>query len=261
MQRVIDYLNQFVVINLNEMIMSSNDSIQNNSTDLIALVAKSAVGAIPYAGPLLSEIVGTIIPNQRIDRLGRYVQVLDDRISAIPSEVIQNLVSNDDFIDLIEEGFVQASRAISAERRCYIASIIFYGITDEQIRLHESKYLLKILEELNDIEVIWLRYYSDPMMNSDTAFREKHKNILTPIIACAGADKGLVNKSSIQKSYKEHLERMQLIESKIKVERKTNIPEFDRRTGKPKISYTIITHLGKLLLEQIGIDSDGANSK
>ena len=43
--------------------------LKNNSADYVASAAKSALGAVPFAGSLLSEIAGNIIPNQRIDRI------------------------------------------------------------------------------------------------------------------------------------------------------------------------------------------------
>ena len=233
--------------------MKKENVINTNGTDLLTSVAKSSVGIIPFAGPLLSEIVGTIIPNQRLDRLSKYIKELEKRISKIESSSIDSIKENEEFIDLIEEGFVQASRAITKERRQYIASIIENGIKDEAIDFLQSKYLLKLLSELNDIEIIWLRFYYDPAHNSDNEFRNKHKNVLKPIRSYIGTDKESHNGSAIQNSYKEHLERLQLIEGKIKFDRKTGFPEFDKSSGKPKTSYRNITYLGKMLLEQIGI--------
>lgn len=232
------------------------DQLDNNKIDLLVSVAKSAVGVVPIAGSLLSELVGNLIPNQRIDRLSKYVKELDDRISKIPIEKINSLLNNDDFIDLIEEGFVQASRAITDERRRYIASIVSTGITDENIQLNESKQLLKILSELNDIEIIWLRSYLVPTIGGDEEFRHKHKNILQPTHTYIGADEETMIKAALQNSYKEHLERLELIEHKIRIDRTTKMPEFDTFTGKPKKSFSTITTLGRLLLKQIGLIDD-----
>ncbi|MGV0847984.1 hypothetical protein ACTS9T_15580 [Empedobacter falsenii] len=229
------------------------DQLDNNKTDLLVSAAKSAVGVVPIAGSLLSELVGNLIPNQRIDRLSKYVKELDDRISKIPTEKINSLLNNDDFIDLIEEGFVQASRAITDKRRQYIASIVSTGITDKNIQLNESKQLLKILSELNDIEIIWLRSYLVPTIGGDEEFRQKHKNILQPIHTYMGADEETMTKAALQNSYKEHLERLELIDHKIRIDTTTKMPEFDTFTGKPKKSYSTITTLGRLLLKQIGI--------
>jgi len=233
--------------------MTKKDNLENNKNDFIASAAKSVLGIVPIAGSLLSELVGNIIPNQRIDRLTKYVKELDEKLSKIPIEKITPLLYNEDFVDLIEEGFVQASRAITEERRKYITSIVTNGITDKAIQFHESKYLLKTLQELNDIEIIWLRYYLVPTMDGDKEFRNKHKNILDNIKTYKGVDSETLSKSAIQKSYKEHLERLELISHKIRFDRTKGVPEYDTVSGKPKISYTDITTLGRLLLKQIGL--------
>jgi|SRR3990172_8086837 len=233
--------------------MSDKNDLESNKTDFLASVAKSTVGMVPFAGTLLSEIIGRIIPNQRIDRLTKYVQELDEKISKIPIEKINNLMDNEEFIDLVEEGFVQASRAITDERRRYIASIVTNGVTDETIELQESKFLLKILQELNDIEIIWLRFHQVPTMGSDEIFRNKHQNILNPVRAYVGANKETLKKSALQKSYNQHLERLGLIKNNVRIDNRTEQPKFDKFTGQSKISSTETTQLGKMLLEQIGL--------
>ncbi len=233
--------------------MTKKEQIDNNRQDLIAAIGKSIVGAIPFAGPLLTEIIGAVIPNQRVDRLTKYIKTLEDKISQIPKDTIENLKENEHFIDLVEEGFVQASRAITDERRNYIASILANGITDDSIAIEESKSLLKILQELNDVEIIWLRFYQVSTINGDEEFRKQHENVLTPIRAYMEADKETLQKAALQDNYKKHLERLGLIKNHIRTDSKTNMPEFDRFTGQPKVSYSDITQLGKMLLEQIGM--------
>ncbi len=235
------------------MKMKPTDDLENNEIDLIASAAKSILGIVPFAGSLLNELVCNIIPNQRIDRLTKYVKILDEKLSKIPTEKIITLSDNEDFVDLIEEGFVQASRAISDERRQYISSIVANGITDNAILFTESKYLLKILQELNDIEIIWLRAYLVPTIGGDEEFQTKHKNILAPIRIYVGADDQTLSKAALQNSYKEHLERLELIIHKIRFNRTSGIPEYDKSSGKPKKSYTSITTLGRLLLKQVGL--------
>jgi hypothetical protein len=233
--------------------MTSEKSLDTNRTDLLTSFSKSALSLVPIAGPFLSEIVGTVIPNQRIDRLIEYIRELDKRISKIQTERLEELNRNEEFVDLAEEGFIQASRATTSERRQYIASIIENGINDETINFLQSKYLLKLLSELNDVEIIWLWSYAYQVKGSDVEFRDKYKNVLTPISSYFGVDKETQNSASIQDSYKEHLERLNLIESKILYDRKTGFPEFDKSAGKLKTSSRRLTYLGKLLLEQIGL--------
>lgn len=233
--------------------MSNKEDLDNNKTDLLVSISKSTLGIIPVAGPFISELVGNIVPNQRIDRLTKYSKELNKRIESIECEKLESIKNNEYFIDLIEEGFYQASRALSNERREYIVSIIIKGINDEDIEFQESKLLMKVLEELNDIEIIWLRYYIDIRQNSDSVFRDTHKIILALIPAIMGSDKNTLQKSALQESYKIHLERLGLIRGRVIINRTTKIPKFDLYSGKPKISYTKTTRLGEMLLEQIGL--------
>lgn len=243
----------YAQLQINQQYMTSEKSLGTNGTDLLTSFSKSALSMVPIAGPFLSEIVGTIIPNQRIDRLIEYIKELNKRITKIQTERLEELSKNEEFVDLAEEGFIQASRATTSERRQYIASIIENGINDEAISFLQSKYLLKLLSELNDVEIIWLWSYVYPVKKSDVEFSEKHKNVLTPISSYSGVDKETRNSASIQDSYKEHLERLHLIESKILYDRKTGFPEFDKYAGKLKTSSRSLTYLGRLLLEQIGL--------
>jgi hypothetical protein len=236
--------------------MKSDDKLDKDKIDFVKSATKSIVGAIPIAGSLLSELIENLIPNQRIDRLTKYIRELNKRLEKIPIQRINSSLGDDGFIDLFEEGFVQASRAISDERRQYIASIVVNGISNESVSFQESKFLLKILDEINDIEIIWLRFYLNPLRDSDKVFRNKHSNVLTKILPSANDENEVFQKAAFQKSYQGHLERLDLVVHKIRVDRKSGLPEFDKNTGKPKISYTEVTVLGKLLLLQIGLTSD-----
>lgn len=240
--------------------MENKTTLKSNTTDHLVSVAKSVLGAVPVAGSLLTELIGVIIPNQRIDRLTKYIKELDSKLSQLPTDKLISLAQNEDLIDLVEEGFTQASRAITDERRSYIASIVANGIKEDKIKFHESKYLLKLLQELNDIEIIWLRSYLVITKEGDDEFRSKHENILRPASATVGSNEDTLRNAALQRSYKEHLERLDLIQPKIHVDRKTGLPQFDTTTGRPKVSFSSLTTLGKILLTQIGlIDELGYN--
>jgi len=207
---------------------------------------------IPMAGSVLSELIGSVIPNQRIDRIAKYVTMLHEKLSSIPIEKLQRLVEKEELIDLVEEGFVQASRAITDERREYIASIIYNGVDDTVIEFVESKSLLNILQELNDIEIIWLRYYWDTTTNNDEEFRHKHKDILTFVHRYTNGGEENLRKSALQQNYRDHLERLNLINAKQRIDNKLKTPMYDN-VDRPIMASPTITTLGKLLLKQIGL--------
>ncbi len=228
------------------------DDLKQNKTDTLVAAAKSALGVVPFAGPLLAELVGNLVPNQRLDRLTKYVEVLEQRLSEINGGKIEKTLNDIEGLDLFEESFVQASRALTDERRKYIANIVANGIDDDAIEYYESKYLLKLLQELNEQEIIWLRSFMFITMGGGEDFRNKHSNILTPIVATLGSDDATLKKASLQSSYKEHLERLGLARSRYRMDRKTGMPEFDKFTGRPSVTYVELTTLGRMLLSQIG---------
>lgn len=230
--------------------------LKQDKTDALVATAKSVLGAVPFAGPLLSELVGNLIPNQRLDRLTKYVKELEARLSRIDREKIDNALNSEEGIDLFEEGFVQASRSLTDERRKYVANVVANGVDDQTIEYSESKYILNLLQELNEQEIIWLRFFMVPTIGGDEQFRKKHKNVLDPVRAHLGSDQRTIEKASLQDSYKDHLERIGLIRSHYLMDRNTGMPEFDKFSGKPSVSYRGLTPIGRMILKQIGFTDE-----
>ncbi|MGI1999629.1 hypothetical protein [Shewanella frigidimarina] len=229
---------------------TSHDGIvlQNAGADYVASAAKSALGMVPFAGSILAEIAGNIIPNQRIDRIVKYAQALESRLLMLEKEIVNRNMSDDNFTDLIEESLRQASRSLTDERRDYISSLVANSISSEDIEHYESKHLLRILGELNDVEIIWLRFYLDPVMNGDIDFREKHANIINPTSAHSESTQPELDKSTLQNSYKEHLSSLGLLEKKIDI-------NTSGRSTKLKTTGFTITSLGRLLLREVGFNN------
>jgi hypothetical protein len=232
------------------------DDLEQDKTDVLVVAAKSVLGAVPFAGPILSEIIGNVIPNQRVDRIAKYLKKLDERLSRIDRKKIDNALSSEEGIDLFEEGFVQASRSLTDERRKYISNVVANGVDNETIEYLESKFILKLLQELNEQEIIWLRFFMVPTIGGDDEFRKKHRNILGPVRAHLGSDDRTIEKAALKDSYIEHLERLGLIRSHYHMDRNTGMPEFDKFSGKPSVSYRDLTPIGRMTLKQIGFTDE-----
>jgi len=233
-----------------------NNQLDNNKSDWAAIAAKASLGAIPIAGSFLAEIAGVLIPNQRIDRIAKFVNELNRQLENMPEEVIKRLRINEQFIDLVEESLIRASRASSEARRKYILNIVQNGISDDSADMNNAKYLLLLLSEINDNEVIWLRYYHERTINDKSQFRELHRNVLEPVQVYMGSSKEERRQGAIQDSYKEHLERLGLIKHNIRMNKDLGVPEYDTFTNKPKVSYSQTTTLGNMLLDSIGLTKE-----
>ena len=109
-------------------------SLENQLTDYVAAAAKSIVGEVPFAGSLLVEIAGGIIPNQRIERIAKFASILDSKIAHLERASIRAKVTDENFTDLAEEAMKQAARSITNERREYIASVRRIGLCEDALQ-------------------------------------------------------------------------------------------------------------------------------
>lgn len=228
------------------------ESIKSNYIDSLTAALKGALGAVPVAGSLIAEIVGAIIPKQRIDRISEFVSILEKRIGLLESKTIKDAIEDMGFIDLTEESLWQAIRATTSNRLEYLANLLVSSLSNESISFIETKHLMQILGELNDIEIVWLRYYSNIEFNSDHEFRELHKNLLEPITPFLDSPPEIIDASALQGSYKDHLLRLGLIFPQI-VYKRDGTPEFDKLTGNFKVAFYQASLLGRLLLRHIGL--------
>lgn len=233
-----------------------NSALSPGTADYVAAAAKSAVGAVPFVGSLLVEIAGTIIPYQRIDRIAKFAACLESRLNALETLYVKEQLENEAFTDLLEEGLRQAGRSLSNERREYIASLISQSLNTEDIDYQESKHLLQILGELNDIEIIWLRYFVGSAIGGDHDFQETHKPVLTSVVPTLASPPNEVDKAALQESYKDHLARLGLLTKQYVIDLHTKKPEFDEFNRTYKMGGYELTELGRLLLKQIGLASD-----
>jgi hypothetical protein len=219
--------------------------------DLATIFGKGLVGAIPFVGPLVAEIIGSIIPNQRIDRIETLLKMFEAKIHGLDREEIEKKLTHPESIDLLEDGFLQASRALSDDRKDYIASLIKNSLTDEQLQHIEYKKVMSLLGQLNDIEVLMLKYHSFLIDDENyQEFIENHEEVIagpSPI----GKPQQVSDGQAIHQSYKTHLASLGLIESNFIIPEKEQFPEFDKKTGMIKANGYLITTLGKLLLKSI----------
>ena len=136
--------------------------LEPNSKDRLVSVAKGVVGACPLIGSLASEAIGTIIPNQRLDRVVEFLRQLDAEVSILDSR-LQNFERNLQTgagIDVLEEGLLQAARSVAKERKERLARLVGRTLTSEEVKYEESRKLLNLFRDLTDPEILWLFYYS-----------------------------------------------------------------------------------------------------
>tara|TARA_R110000868_G_scaffold411644_1_gene706668 strand:- start:1758 stop:2453 length:696 start_codon:yes stop_codon:yes gene_type:complete len=222
------------------------------NTDIAAILGKGLVGAIPFVGPLAAEIVGAIIPNQRIDRIESLLKLLESKIAEEEKSKVEEKIVTPESVDLIEDGFLQAARALSEERKDYIASLLKNSLTNDRLEYIENKRLLSILGQLNDLEVIILKSYTLHHGEPESEeFFKIHQDSLQPPGAFVGSTQEDLDKQVLHQTHKAHLANLGLLRPGFKRAKKGELPEFDDKTGMIKANGYSVTPLGRLLLRSI----------
>ena len=240
------------------MLVFKNEARMNTKgNDLATILGKGLVGAIPFVGPLAAEIVGAIIPNQRIDRIESLLIMLESKLAEEDKPKFESKITSPESVDLIEDGFIQASRALTEERKEYISSLLKNSLTRDDLEHIEHKRLLSILGEINDLEILMLKNYSvlrgTPASNE---FIEKHQQTLQVPMTHSGSSQEELDRHTLFQTHKAHLARLGLLRINFKKPKRGQSPEFDEKTGMIKSSGHNITPLGRLLLRSIDLGGE-----
>ena len=236
--------------------MSTNEppKLGNTPTDIITSLAKGTTGMIPYVGSLVAEIVGNVIPNQRVDRIVRFVQLLEERLGNLEKDFLEKRLQEPAAVDLLEDAFLQAARATSRERLEHIANVIANGLSEEELQQAEVKRMLWLLGQINECEVIILRsrlVSTREDIQADAEFRNKHAEMLAPDTSHLGSSEDEFEQVALKSSYRQHLYDLGLLRLRFAKPKRGELPEFDDKTGTIKASGSDVTRLGKMLLRHL----------
>jgi len=226
-----------------------SNNLQSSDLDALAVSAKALASLVPFVGPLLSEVVSAIIPNQRLDRISCFLTELEKRVGFLES----NFKDNKYAIDLFEDAIKQAARTLTKERNDFLA-IFISNLGNIQSAEHSmKKKLLYILEELTDLDVEILQSFRD-----EGAFSRAKYN--PPFRSIADIerldDRELINSNLEQLSYDIHvatLERLGLLEPEMtmpRVDESGIYVDIDKERLPKKIGENI-SLLGETLLLSI----------
>ena len=201
--------------------MNKNELSVNN-TDRLTIGLKGLAGVAPFVGQLAGELIGNTIPNQRVDRIVEFVKELESRIAAVESCVDIDRSSDPEFADVMETAFFGAARALSEDRIRNLANLVATGIKADVLNYAETKHMLRLLEQLNDIEVILLRGML-PMDRGDykldAEFQKRHSTIICDPAIDRSSTNEEADQAAIRESYLRHLVSLGLLDDTHQVSR------------------------------------------
>lgn len=123
----------------------------------------------------MGAAVGGLVPICAL--LEQYLLLLAERLTSVEERVVREIAESEQAADLFEEGAIQSARAMTDERKAYIASIVANGLSGDDQEQIDAKRLLKLLGEIDDDQVILLCKYLDRYCE-DEEWVEKHEALI-----------------------------------------------------------------------------------
>lgn len=227
----------------------SGDGLDENYRDKLAAIGRGAASAVPLAGGVLAEVVSSVIPGQRADRISAYLRALASRVEELEAQTRDGILFNAEKIHLIEEGGLQSARATTQERIDLIVEAVSRGLSAEDAEVIRRGRLLLLLGELDDDEVNLLNAYGRAYAGAD---RRAFEEINRPEPPHLQSDPSVIDQNQLYELGESRLIRLGLIKKKYGNIKKGTIPEFDSRKGDFKHRLEI-SYLGRMLLREVGM--------
>jgi hypothetical protein len=225
-------------------------NLNSGREDILAAAIKGLAGSIPIAGPMLAEIVGSIIPNQRLDRITNFLQELEIRLTSVEVEIFKD---NKLAIDLFEDAAIVVSRALTEVRNKYVVVFMKSSISTDAADYDIKKKLLYILQDLTDRDIEILR--SIKIRGHQITETENYSSTLSECLFGKLTEQGKIDYYAKQEVWPLHiltLERSGLLKAHREEQYMDNTnSHIDMETGLPRISFYEASKLGDVFLALI----------
>ncbi len=223
-------------------------NLNENNTDKMVRAFNAALGEIPILGGALGELFSSVIPNQRIDRMVEFIKILNEKLTSQEQELLKSQILDENFSGLLQDVIESAIKTIGKERKNHLAKILQSGLTSNKEELMELRLITRILKEINDIEIIILKYHSILTSNESSIFFQKNKNILESELLFVGASKEQEKQHFMYKGYLYHLVSLGLLDVNYEVKEESNRIS-DKSEFKINSKNHGITEFGKMIVE------------
>lgn len=220
--------------------------------DLVASVARAGLALVPWTGPILAELIGNVIPNQRIERLEQFVRQLRDRV-----EDLRHIAEDPRRVDLFEDGCFLTIRAVQKERIEHIVEVVSRGLSGSEKELIEARRMMRLLAEIDVDQVILME---SKIYGRLPAALKLHPDIVRKPVVNLGSGQDQRDLAALADARELHLVRLGLLTPKFGKPKNGEVPEFDARTGMMKAQGTKLTRLGLLLLRYLDLADEKSHS-
>jgi hypothetical protein len=208
-------------------------------------------GSVPWVGAVLSEIVSSLIPNQKLDRLSAFATLLGRRLEGLEEDFRTQLVDDENVL-FFEDVLIEAARAVTEERRERLAALVCNGVREKSFEPSYKRRLLQIVGQVNDMELLILDGYNP---KPGQGWRPSPRGPDSR----DSSSQALKDMRAVHDSFEPHLLDLGLLSRRFERPglsgRKE--PEIDLKTGMARSTGLQITDLGSALMRFV-TSRDGA---
>ena len=145
------------------------DAKQNSTSENSQIVTKSffksILGLVPVFGDTAMEIYGELQSKQverKIMRLEEFYRLLDSKIESVESQVNNEYINKDDFLDVFEEATKYVVLERHKEKRVLFKNILANSITSTDCDYDRTERYFRILDNLSEVELRILSVLDNP---------------------------------------------------------------------------------------------------
>jgi hypothetical protein len=210
--------------------------------DVTNLAIRSVAGSLPILGPFLTEV----LPNAQLARIYEFCERLEGRLETLEDAAgVRRRLDEPTFMGLLEDGVRLVARTSSADIREHVVSIVVDGLSADAARAVSRQHLLKLIEELNDVEMLMLAAAAKTGSDHDEFWRQHEMVLAAPL---EYLDDEQADRAAIFESYYAHLQRLGLVLTHRNQHALENAPVREQ-IGLARE----LTPLGGVLLRTIGV--------
>lgn len=222
-------------------------NLESNVNDTFVSILSATVSYIPLVGSFASEIVQYAIPNQRQDRIVKFIKNIDSELKnmKIDFQELKEKFSNPKYGNFTYNCIREVTNEIYEEKIKYYKNLLIQTLTNDEKTLVHNERILKILEQLDYYEILYLKFYSDCNIVGTKTMNDIIDKLgfrfLQPTYMMSMSNQEF-DEETMKQITLNNLCNSGLLDREIK---------WNSNGKHQKVSYKI-TNLGKLILKKIG---------
>lgn len=222
-------------------------NLESNANDTFVSILSATVSYIPLVGSFASEIVQYAIPNQRQDRIVKFIKNIDSELKnmKIDFQELKEKFSNPKYGNFTYNCIREVTNEVYEEKIKYYKNLLIQTLTNDEKTLVHNERILKILEQLDYYEILYLKFYSDCNIVGTKTMNDIIDKLgfrfLQPTYMMSMSNQEF-DEETMKQITLNNLCNSGLLDREIK---------WNSNGKHQKVSYKI-TNLGKLILKKIG---------